>query len=297
MDAHEPTDIAMHRSIRAACKAHAWRRSAWARADRAARLQAHGLAWINTLGGTHLHAWGWAGLHALGWALRGTWLRADVDALRGTEIHTLGAAGRGALGGTRIHALGWALRGTRLRADVDALRGTELHALGAAGRGALGGTRLHALGAAGRGALGGTGRWADLHTRCGARLHADAAAAGLHAHRLAGLHALGALLRTNGRGQAGLLALLVVGHPPEVLLKLKAKRRREIQNQDTCSFYLSRNSQPELLQNTQQGAVGPRRKNCICEWFLDSDTCSYHCRMIPFFLGNLQAPLLGRLKT
>lgn len=202
------------------------------RADRAAWFQAHRLAGINALGGTHLHTWGWAGLHALGaalgdaglhtlggalgWALSGTWLYADVDALRGADIHTLGAAG--------------------------------LHALGAAGRGALGGTRLYTLGGAGCGALGGTGCCADLYARCGAWLHTDAAA-GLHAHRLAGLHTFGAFLHTNGRGQAGLFALLIARHPSELLVKLKTKIKREIQNQDTHLFFLSHNSQPELLKH------------------------------------------------
>lgn len=198
----------MHQNIRTAHQAQALKRSAWARAARAARLQDHGLTWVDTLGG----ALGGAGLHALGcavgWALSGTWLYAGINTCGGTDLHTLG--------GARLYALG--------------------------------NTRLHTLGGAGRGALSGTGCWADLHARRGARLHADAAA-GLRAHRLAGLHALGGFLHTNGRGQAGLLALLAERHTSDVLVKLKAKRR-DISIQDLRPFFLSCNSQPELLKHT-----------------------------------------------
>jgi len=181
-----------------------WRQLAWTSADGATWLQAHGLTCIHTLLGAHLHAWCWAGLHALGAALGaallharnralrralgGTGLDAGIDACRGTDIHTLS----GALGAARLHTLGDTLSAARLHTLRDALSA----ALGAAG--------LHTLGAAARGALRGTGVLADLHTLCWARLHADVAA---------GLHTLAAFLQADGRGQAGLLALLVVRHP------------------------------------------------------------------------------------
>ena len=85
-----------------------------------------------------------------------------------------------------------------------ALSAARLHTLRDALSAALGAAGLHTLGAAARGALRGTGVLADLHTLCWARLHADVAA---------GLHTLAAFLQADGRGQAGLLALLVVRHP------------------------------------------------------------------------------------
>lgn len=142
--------------------------------------------------------------------------------------------------------MGWALSGTWLYAGINTRWGTDLHTLGGARLHTLGDTRLHTLGGAGCGALSGTGCWADLHARRGARLHTDAAA-GLHAHRLAGLHALGGFLHTNGRGQAGLFALLTERHTSDVLVKLKANKR-DISSQDLRPFFLSCSSQPELLK-------------------------------------------------
>jgi len=213
-----------------------WRQLAWTSADGATWLQAHGLTCIHTLLGAHLHAWCWAGLHALGAALGaallharnralrralgGTGLDAGIDACRGTDIHTLsgalGAARLHTLGDTlgatlsaaRLHALGdtlgAALSAARLHTLGDTLSAARLHTLRDALSAALGAAGLHTLGAAARGALRGTGVLADLHTLCWARLHADVAA---------GLHTLAAFLQADGRGQAGLLALLVVRHP------------------------------------------------------------------------------------
>lgn len=214
------------------------RQLAWVRADGAAWLQAHGLTCI-TLLSAHLHACRRAGLHTLGAAL------ADAG------LHALGGAVGRALGGTGLYAGIDACGGT----DLDALRAAGLHALGGALGGALGAAGLHALGGTACGALGGTGsradfhtlRGTDLHALRGAWLHADVAA-GLHAHCLAGLHTLVAFLHADGRGQAGLLALLVVRHPSGVLAKLEAKTR-ERQDQDICLFSVSHSSQPKPLKH------------------------------------------------
>lgn len=211
------------------------RQLARVRADSAAWLQAHGLARI-TLLSAHLHARRRAGLHTLGAAL------ADAG------LHALGGAVGRALGFTGLYAGIDACGGT----DLDALRGAGLHALG----GTLRAAGLHALGGAACGALGGTGSLADIHTLRGtdlhalrgAWLHADVAA-GLHAHRLTGLHTLVAFLHAEGREQAGLLALLVVRHSSGVLAKLEAKTR-ERQDQDICLFSVRHNSQPKPLKHT-----------------------------------------------